>query len=131
MDIAFTVNTGDHKGDIYRYTLAIEKGKKAWLVTPLFRPPPYMYKEQIDMVIACREHNIGRSGATELRTVKKILDELSIIATETSPCSLEGLDKDTRRIRIDQDGFKVTTELNEKGKSPEYRVNVTVYGLYE
>jgi len=131
MDITFTVNTGDHKGDTYGYTLAMVNGKKGWYVTPLFKPPPYMYKEQIDMVIECQEHNIGTSGAIDLRTVNKILKELSIIATETSPSSLMGLDKTTRRIRIDQDGFKVTTELNERSKSPEYRINVTCHGLYE
>jgi len=131
MDIKFTVNTGDHKGETYRYTLATVNGKKAWAITPLFSPPPSMIKNKIDIVIECREHNISRSGATELALAGKILDELSIIATETEPSTLTGLDKKDRLVMIDQDGFSITTELKEKGKEPEYRINVTCWGLYE
>jgi len=140
IDIKFRINTGDHKGDEYGYTLAVINGKKAWRVTPLFSPPPDIYKERIDMVIECREHNIGRSGADELRTVSKILEELSNIATEVEPVTLTGLSKASgksgednkdRLVQIDEDGFKETTELNEKGKSPEYRIEVTAWGLYD
>jgi len=131
MDIKFTVNTGTRKGETYSYTLATVNGKKAWSITPLFSPPPSMIKNKIDMVIECREYNISRSGATELALAGKILDELSIIATETEPSTLTGLDKKDRLVMIDQDGFSITTELKEKGKEPEYRINVTCWGLYE
>ena len=131
MDVKFTVNTGDHRGDTYQYTLAMINGKKAWSVTPLFKPAPSMIKNKIDIVIEAREHNIGRSGANELRTVGKILDELSIIATETEPSTLTGLDKKERLVDIDQDGFTITSAINEKSKEPEYRINLTCWGLYE
>ena len=131
MDVTFTVNTGDHKGEVYRYTLATINGKKAWEVTPKFFPAPSMVKEKIDMVIECREHNINRGGANELTLVSKILDELSIIGTETEPSTLEGLDGKKRDVDIDENGFSVTTEIKEKGQEPEYRIELTVYGLYD
>jgi len=131
MDVKFIVNTGDHKGDEYSYTLATINGKKAWNITPLFKPAPSMIKNRIDMVIECREHNINRAGVNELALVNKILDELSAVATETEPATLKGLDNKERFIKIDQDGFEVTTELLEKDKSPEYRVKLTCWGLYD
>ena len=92
------------------------------------------------MVIECREKNVGRGGATELRTVSKVLDELSHIATEVEPVTLTGLSKASgkkgedskeRLVQIDENGFRETTELNEKGREPEYRIEVTCWGLYD
>ena len=139
-DIKFRINTGDHKGDEYRYTLAVINGKKAWRVKPSFDPPPDIYKERIDMVIECREQNVSKGGATELRTVSKVLDELSHIATEVEPVTLTGLtkasgkkgeDNKERLVQIDSDGFGETTELNEDGREPEYRIELTCWGIYD
>jgi len=129
-DVLFRINTGDHKGTTYRYILAVENGAKMWGTTPLFRPPPSMIKEKIVMVIAIREKNISRGGAVELRMVQQIIDELSIIADETD-VTLQGLDYQERPILIDHEGFALTTIVNEAMRSPEYRVAVTCWGLYE
>ena len=131
MDVTFTVNTGDHKGDRYSYTLATINGKKAWSVTKLFNPPPSMIKEKIEMVIECREHNINRAGANELTLANKIIDELSIIASETEASTLKGLDNKERLVKIDNNGFSLSAEIKEKERDPEYRINVVCWGLYE
>jgi len=128
-DILFTVNTGDHKGSRYGYTLVMQQGVKAWSVTPLFRPAPSMIKERIEMMIVARGKNIPGSGAVELRGVSEIIDELSIIADETD-VTLKGLDKKERPILIDKDGFSLTSTANEQGRSPEYRITLTCWGLY-
>jgi len=130
-DVSFTVNSGDHKTDTYRYILSLVNGKKAWSLTPLFYPPPSMIKNKIDMTIAAREHNVSKSGATELMTVSKMLNELSIIAEADEPATLTGLDKEKRLIRIDKNGFTITSAVNEKGKEPEYQINLTCWGLYD
>ena len=129
-DAEFTINTGDSKGKVYRYTIASQQGVKMWEVTPLFRPAPSMIKERISMVIVAREQNISRSGATELQIVSKIVDELSIIAGETD-VTLKGLDYKERPVLIDQDGFSVRSIMNELGKDSEYHITVTAWGLYK
>ena len=129
-DVEFTVNAGDSKGKVYRYTLASHQGTKMWEVTPLFKPAPSMIKEKISMVIAARENNISRTGATDLETIGKIIEEFSIIAGETD-VTLKGLDYNERPILIDQDGFSVRVTTNELGKDSEYHVTVACWGLYK
>jgi hypothetical protein len=128
-DIIFQINSGDNKGKTYRYTLSMANGKKAWAVSPLFKPAPSMIKERIEMTIDAKDYNVPGSGATELKTVNKILKELSIIAD--SDASLTGLDKQTRLVKINQDGFTVESLINEKGRDAEYGVTVRCWGLYD
>ena len=129
-DVAFLVNSGDYKGKKYTFTLAIINGKKAWGRTRLFLPPPSMRKERIDMVIEAREENIPSSGAIELQVVDKILEQLTIMASETDASTLKGIDGKDRLVQIDQDGFSVESVVNETSKEPEYRVNLTCWALY-
>lgn len=129
-DVEFTINAGKGKGRTFRYTLVSHQGVKMWEVTPQFRPAPSMIKERISMVITAREQNISRSGATELETISKIIEELSIIGGETD-VTLKGLDYKERPILIDQDGFSVRSIINEQGKDAEYQVTVTAWGLYK
>jgi hypothetical protein len=126
-DVIFEITSGDNRGDVYRYTLVTD-GKKLWEVTPKFKPAPSMIKEQIDMTIAVRDYNIPNSGATELRAASKIIEELSLIAR--ADAKMTGLDNITRDIKIDQDGFTITSSVTEKGKDAEYGVKVRCWGLY-
>jgi len=130
-DVKFVVNSGDYKGDEYGYTLAMVDGKKAWQRAPLFYPPPSMIKEKIDMVIDANEYSIPNSGAVELENVNKILEQLTIIATETTPSTLTGIDNEEKLVLIDQNGFSVTSVVNETNKEPEYQVNLTCWVLYD
>ena len=130
-DVEFLVNTGDYQGDVYKFTLATVNGKKAWNRTRLFYPPPSMIKERIDMIIEARELNIPRSGAIELKIVDEILDQLTHMANETEASTLTGLDGQDRKVQIDRNGFNVENVVNETTKEPEYRVNLTCWGLYE
>ena len=140
MDITFTVKPVGGEGEEYSYTLATINGKKAWSVAPIRKPPGHIYDEQIEMVLECRAGNIGRSGASELALVGKMMDELSILAKETDPITLKGLskkigkqgeDNKDRRVRIPIDGIEMETVVNETGKDAEYRIKVTCLGLYE
>ena len=128
-DVAFTINTGDYKGKVYKYTLAENQGVKAWNVTPQFRPAPSMIKEKIEMVLVAREANISRSGAIELRQVSRMLTELTEIAKQTN-VTLTGLDYQDRPILIDLNGFTLSSVANETNRNTEYHVDVTCWGLY-
>lgn len=130
-DVEFRLNSGDDKGKVYRFTLAVIDGKKAWARNPVFHPAPSMIKEKIDMVIRASEDNIPRSGARELKAVNKILEQLTAIATETTPPTLTGLDKQSRYILIDEDGFSVNSFAAETKREPEYTVGLTCWGLYD
>ena len=129
-DIEIRINDGDYQGKVYKHTLALDKGAKMWSVTPLFKPCPSMIKERIEMTLVAREANIPLSGAVELRMVNQIMEELSSMAEQTN-VTLTGLDYQERPILIDQDGFSMTTAVNETGRSPEYRITVVAWGLYE
>lgn len=130
-DITFTINSGDYKGKEYSYTLATIDGKKAWDIQPLFKPAPCMFQNRIEMTITAGEKNVDSAGAIELRNVNKIIAELNRIAEADDPCTLEGLDHKKRFIRINQDGFAVSSTLKEPNRSPEYLIRVTCWGLYD
>jgi len=130
-DIEFLVNSGDNKGKKYKYTLAKKDGEKQWSVTPLFQPPPSIFKEKIEMVLVCQDENIPYSGAVENKIVNKILEQLRNIALEITPATLNGLDKQERLVQIDQDGYSVISISTEQNREPEYFVKLTCWGLYD
>lgn len=130
-DIKFQLNSGDHKGEEYGFTLAIVNNKKAWTSTRLFLQPPTMIREKIDLVLTAREANVPISGAIELKLVNKILEHLENISLETDAVTLVGIDKEERLVRVGEHGAELNPVIQEKGKEPEYQVTVTCWGLYE
>jgi len=130
-DVQFITNSGDHKGTKYNFTLAEQNGQKAWQIERRLQPAPEMAKEKIDMMIAVREQNIPLSGGVELKQANKILGQLEIIAKETTPVTLIGLDNVERLVRIDRSGFTLASVVSEKGRTPEYNVSVTARSVYE
>jgi len=130
-DVRFRVNSGDHNGDEYGFTLAVIDGKKAYTAVRLFRPSPSMVKEQIIMTLTAREGNIPLSGAAELKAVHRIIEQIETLSLETDPLTLTGLDQITRPVRVDAKGAQLIPVVHELGKDPEYRVELTCWGLYE
>lgn len=130
-NVDFIVNSGNNKGDQYRYVLAENNGVKVWGVNPSFLQPPSMYKDIIKMSIFAGEHSLDTSGATELRAVNRILEELRIIGESEEPATLTGLDREERIIRIPKDGYNYECLVKETDKSAEYRVNLTCYSMYK
>jgi len=130
-DVQFITNSGDHKGTKYNFTLAEQNGQKAWQVTRLFQPAPAMAKEKIELMIAVREQNIPLSGGVELEQANKILDQLEVIAKETTPVTLVGLDNQERLVRVDRGGFSLAPTIFEKGREPEYAVSITCWSIYK
>lgn len=130
-DVKFRVNSGDHNGDEYGFTLAIIEGKKAFTPIRLFNLPPSMIREQIIMTFTAREGNIPLSGAAELKAVHRILEQIETLSVETDPLTLTGLDQIPRLVRVDAQGAKLIPVVHELGKDPEYRVELTCWGLYE
>jgi len=130
-DVQFITNSGDHKGTKYNFTLAEQNGQKAWQVTRLFQSAPAMAKEKIEMMIAIKEQNIPLSGGVELTQANKILGQLEIIATETTPVTLVGLDRVERLVRVDRSGFSLAPTISEKDREPEYAVSITCWSIYE
>ena len=129
MDIKFTIHSGDYQGDTYRYILAMDSGRKRWMATPVYKPPPSRIKEKIDMVISVRENNISYTGAQELRLVNNIIDELRRIADDTD-ATMVGLDGRERYVQIDEDGYSIMSVVNEHTREPEYQITLSCWGLY-
>jgi len=129
-DIVFTMNSGDKVGQKYGFTLARSKGQKMWSAVRLFQPPPNMAKERIDIGIVVREKNIPLSGATELKLSDKLIEQLEIVAKETTPVTLLGFDGIKRDVRVDAGGFNIEPVVDEKGRMPEYVAKMTVWSVY-
>ena len=130
-DIRFIVNSGKNRGKSYGFTLALNSAQKAWRVRPLALAPPEMEKEVIELVITARDSNYSRTGSRELVRVNQIKAQLDIIAKEIEPVTLKGLDNTTRKVRLDRDGYEVSSVINELGKDPEYLITVTCWSIYE
>jgi len=128
-DVQFTVNSGDYQGRIYRYSLATKNGVKQWNVIPLFEPPPSVIKEKIEMTIMAQERNIPRSGALELATVNKILDEIRTIAQDTA--TLMGIDGKDRLVQVDENGYLLESGVNETTREPEYLISLVCWTIYD
>ena len=130
-DVSFQLNSGDKKGTTYRFTLDDVNRQKAWIVTRIYRPPPSMMRERIEMVISCRQQNIPLSGAVELAQANKILDQLEIISDETTTVTLKGPDNRDREVVVDKGGFNLYPTFSESGKDLEYRVSIVCWRLFE
>jgi len=128
-DIKFTINSGNYEGDTYGFTLASDKGEKAWTVTRLRTPPPSRIKYKIEMAITAREGNIKASGAIEQEKINKILEKLTHVADELE-VTLQGLDGEEYLITIDANGIKEGNVMHEKERKPEFVVNVLAWGLH-
>ena len=74
-DIEFQLDDGSS----YGFMLAKSDGKKAWAVNRIFRPPPSMIKQQIDIVITAQEDEISASAIRQLKRMKDILADLEKI----------------------------------------------------
>lgn len=129
-DVIFTPNSGDQKGEHYGFTLATQQGSKGWVFEKRMLTPPSMVDCKIELTIEAKNENIPLSGGVELATVKEITDALDVLATETEPLDIIGLDGVTRKVRIDRSGYKVVPVIHETNKEPEYQVLVTIWGLY-
>ena len=130
-DIKFVMNSGDHQGDEYGFTLATVDGRKAWDAVRIFPQPPSLIKEEIDLVLTAREGNIPLSGARELKIVDRILDQLETISLETDLVTLHGIDGVERSVRVGRNGRRVIPVVHETGKEPEYHISVKCWSLYE
>lgn len=131
-DVTFKMNSGDRKGDTFGFTLSSsEEGAKDWELMRIFQPAPSMVKERIKLGITARERNIPLSGAEELRRVNTLIDQLVLIAQETTPVTMNGLDGVDRPVRIDRSGITYAPVIVEQGKDPEYKIAVVCWGLYE
>lgn len=126
-DIEFQLDDGSS----YGFMLAKSDGKKAWAVNRIFRPPPSMIKQQIDIVITAQEDEISASAIRQLKRMKDILADLEKIMASTGDITLTGLDNLEYPILIDKSGLKINTLIHEKEREPEYQVTVLLWGLYE
>jgi len=129
-DVKFTIRSGDRNGETYGFTLADNNGQKGWSCARRFHEPPSMIKEEITLLITAREQNVAMSGATELKIIGKIIESLEIIATETEPIEMVGLDGVKRLVLFDRKGYTVNPVIREIDKEPEYVITVPLWSLY-
>ena len=130
-DVEFKMKSGDHVGEKYPFTLAKSSNLKMWRVVRLRFPAPKMTKERIEMGIAVRGQDISLSGAVDLVRANEVMDQLDIIAKETTPVTLIGLDNKERDVRVDIGGYSLETVAGEKWKDAEYVVRLTCWSVYE
>lgn len=129
-DISFTMNSGDYSGQIYKFTLASQDGGKMWSVNRIFEPAPSMYKEEINIGISLREKNIPLSGAKELKFPSTLIDQLEIVANESTYITMVGLDGVSRDVRIDSSGFSIEPIVNEKNKTSELVAKMKLWSMH-
>ena len=131
-DVTFIINSNDngHMGDSYGFTLARDRGRKAWTVTRLYYPPPSNVKHRIEMIITAREDNIGGSGIIETVRIEAILEKMGRISDEIEPVTLKGLDGEEYLVRIDRDGLQTDNVMDEKDRSPEFQLKVLAWSLH-
>jgi len=126
-DISFQLSDGTE----YGFMLARADGKKAWAVNRVFRPPPSLVKQRVDIVITAREDEIAASAVRQLKRMEEILADLEKIMASTGNIVLTGLDNLKYPVLIDQAGLQINTLIHEKQREPEYQVAILCWGLYE
>jgi len=125
-DVLFEIADGTK----YGFVLASDNGKKAWEVTRLFKAPPTLIKQSIQMTITASEDDITASGARQLKRMSAILSDLEVLMTENDDITLTGLDNEKYLVLLDKNGLKTQTLIHEKNKEPEYQVSLLCWGLY-
>ena len=130
-DISFTMNSGKHEGKTYHFSLAKKDGQKAWSVTRIYNPPPSNIKYKIEMGISASEGRIMANGVQDLTRIGKIIENMHIVAEETTPVTLDGLDGEKYNIIIDVNGIQEGNLTHEAERNPEFILNVLAWGLYD
>ena len=130
-DISFLMNSGTYSGQTYKFTLAEQNGRKMWDVNRVFKPGPSMCKETIEIGVSLGEKNINRGGAKELKLSTTLVDQLEIVAAESTYVTMMGYDGVSRDVRVDSTGIDIQPIVDEKARTTEYVAKMRLWSMHQ
>lgn len=126
-DVKFT-----YSGTSYEYMLAPDSNnQKRWAVRPLFRQPPSLLKNKIDMTIraAASVRDLDNTVFTT-RTISTVLTELRTL-TDGDTITLVGYDGATYYVTFDPNAAYVKSVIDESGRITEYDIDLSLWDLHQ
>ena len=126
-DIKFT-----YSGTSYEYMLAVDtKGQKRWAVQQLFKQPPSLLENKIDMVIsaAATMRDLDDVSVDD-RDIATIIAELRVL-TDGDTITLVGYDAQTYYVTFDQNATNSRAVTDDSGRITEYEIDISCWDLYQ
>ena len=126
-DITFTLGATS-----YEYMLAPDdNGQKKWSVQQLFRQPPSLLKNKIDMTIKAAA-SIRQTGDDIVPTddITTVLAGLRTL-TDGDTITLTGFDAGTYYVTFDPNATNVRSVVDESGRVTEYEIDISCWDLYQ
>lgn len=126
-DVDFT-----YGGTTYYYMLAVDNnGQKRWSVQQIYRPPPSLLKNKIDMtLLAAPDMREGEDSVVDTKTLTQLKSDLrTLLAANT--ITLTGYDDETYTITFDPNATNIKTIADESGRITQYEIGVSCWDLYQ
>ena len=126
-DVKFT-----YSGTSYEYMLAVDtKGQKRWAVQQLFKQPPSLLENKIDMVIsaAATMRDLDDVSVDD-RDIATIIAELRVL-TDGDTITLVGYDAQTYYVTFDQNATNSRAITDDSGRITEYEIDISCWDLYQ
>ena len=126
-DVTFTLSGTD-----YEYMLAQDdNGQKRWSVQQLFRPPPSLLENKIDLVIlASPAMRDSDNNIIDTRDIATVIDELRTLI-DGNTITLVGYDDETYYVTFDPNATKINPILDISGRITEYEITLSCWDLYQ
>ena len=126
-DVKFT-----YSGTSYEYMLASDdNGLKKWSVQQLFRQPPSLLKDKIDMTIkAAASVRESDDDVVTTKTISTVMTQLRTLA-DGDTITLVGLDAQTYYVTFDPNATSVRSVTDESGRVTEYEIAISCWNLYQ
>ena len=126
-DVKFT-----YSGTDYEYMLALDdNGQKKWSVQQLFRQPPSLLRNKIDLTIKAAPSMRDLNNVVyTTRDITTVLAELRVL-TDGDTITLTGFDKRTYYVTFDPNATNVRSVVDESGRVTEYEIDISCWDLYQ
>ena len=124
-DVKFT-----YSGTSYEYMLAVDnEGQKRWAVQQLFKQPPSLLKNKIDMVIlAAADMRDLDNVLADDRDITTVLAELRVL-TDGDTITLVGYDAQTYYVTFDQNATNARAITDDSGRITEFEIDISCWDL--
>jgi len=121
-----------YSGTTYQYMLALDKdGQKKWDVQPLFRQPPSLLRNKIDLTIKAAPSMRDLNDVVyTTRDITTVLAELRVL-TDGDTITLTGFDAGTYYVTFDPNAAHIRSIMDEAGRITEYEIDISCWDLYQ
>ena len=126
-DVKFTLSVTD-----YEYMLASDdNGQKKWSVQQLFRQPPSLLRNKIDLTIKAAPSMRDLNDVVyTTRDITTVLAELRVL-TDGDTITLTGFDAGTYYVTFDPNATNVRSVVDESGRITEHEIDISCWDLYQ